>query len=363
MSEMKLSVCLIVRDEELVIARCLECVRKFADEIIIVDSGSEDRTREIAAAYTDKIFRFDWCDDFSAARNFAFEKAACDYVMWIDADDVVTDENCTRIRNLVRAGGFDMAYLTYAAAFDGDSPTFIYNRERIFLRSLNYRFYGAVHEAVVPSGKIVYSDACIEHRKVKSGDPMRNLKIYQKRIARGIHLDEREKFYYGRELLFNKMYRESAAVLENFLEGDGWVENKIEACVNLYYCYIEMGDKGRAMQSLLRTLLYDKPRAQLCCIMGDYFAEKSELSSAIRWYNLALEEKPDVQSGAFVNYDYSEYIPCMQLCVLYDRLGDYEKANAYNERAGAVKPKSDEYLHNRQYFNKRFSETNNDKNF
>ena len=248
---MTLSVCLIVRDEEEALARCLDCVKKFADEIVIVDTGSKDKTVEIATAYTKNIFFFEWCDDFSAARNFAFSKAKSDYVMWLDADDVITDENCTRIRNLVECGGFDMAYLLYAAAFDGDNPTFIYNRERIFLRSLNYRFSGAVHEAVAPRGKSVYSEARIDHKKIKSGQPMRNLLIYQKRIARRISLDEREKFYYGRELLFNKMYRESAAVLEYFLCGNGWVENKIEACINLYHCYKELGDNQKAMQSLL----------------------------------------------------------------------------------------------------------------
>lgn len=353
---MTLSVCMIVRDEEEVLARCLDCVKKFADEIIITDSGSKDKTVQIARVYTDKIYTFEWRDDFAAARNFAFSKATCKYVMWLDADDVITDENCTRIRNLVDNGNFDMAYLLYAAAFDGDNPTFIYNRERIFLRSLDYRFSGAVHEAVVPRGNVVYSDARIDHKKLKTGDPMRNLSIYQKRIVRGLSLDEREKFYYGRELLFNKMYCESAAVLENFLSGNGWVQNKIEACINLYYCYTELGDGDKALQSLLKTFLYDLPRAQVCCMLGNYFDEKLNTDAAIYWYLHALDCKSEVQSGAFVNCDYSEFIPCLQLCVLYDRLGEYQKANLFNERAGAVKPHSAEYLHNRQYLNQLLKE-------
>lgn len=353
---MTLSVCMIVRDEEEVLARCLDCVKKFADEIIIADSGSTDKTIQIARAYTDKVYTFEWNDDFAAARNFAFSKATCKYVMWLDADDVITDENCTRIRNLVKNGGFDMAYLLYATAFDGDNPTFIYNRERIFLRSLDYRFSGAVHEAVVPRGSVVYSNARIDHKKLKTGDPMRNLKIYQKRIAKGISLGEREKFYYGRELLFNKMYRESAAVLENFILGNGWEQNKIEACINLYYCYTELGEGDMALQSLLKSFLYDSPRAQVCCMLGSYFTEKLNTYAAIYWYLRALDCNNEVQSGAFVNCDYSQFIPCLQLCVLYDRLGEYEKANLFNERAGAVKPHSAEYLHNRQYLNQLLKE-------
>ena len=72
---MKISVCLIVKDEELVIERCLCCVQKFADEIIVVDTGSKDRTKELAKKFTDKVFDFEWDDDFSKARNFSFSKA------------------------------------------------------------------------------------------------------------------------------------------------------------------------------------------------------------------------------------------------------------------------------------------------
>ena len=72
---------MIVKNEEEVLARCLDCVLQFADEIIIVDTGSSDKTKEIASKYTDKVYDFEWCDDFSKARNYAFSKATMDYVM------------------------------------------------------------------------------------------------------------------------------------------------------------------------------------------------------------------------------------------------------------------------------------------
>ena len=69
-----ISLCMIVRNEEKVLGRCLSCVRGFANEIIIVDTGSTDRTKEIAFSFTDKVYDFKWKDDFAAARNFAFSK-------------------------------------------------------------------------------------------------------------------------------------------------------------------------------------------------------------------------------------------------------------------------------------------------
>jgi len=89
----EISLCMIVRDEEDVIGRCLESIKDIVDEIIIVDTGSIDRTKEIVSKYTDKIFDFEWVDDFAKARNFSFSKATKDYIMWLDADDVIEVED------------------------------------------------------------------------------------------------------------------------------------------------------------------------------------------------------------------------------------------------------------------------------
>ena len=95
-----LSVCLIVKNEEKVLKRCLSCVKHFADEIIVVDTGSTDKTKEIAKAETENVYDFKWVNDFSKARNFSFSKATCDFVMWVDADDVITEENVNKINLL-----------------------------------------------------------------------------------------------------------------------------------------------------------------------------------------------------------------------------------------------------------------------
>lgn len=84
-----ISLCMIVRDEAAVLARCLDSVDGVADEIIVVDTGSTDETEEIACRYTDRVYRFPWIDDFAAARNEAFSKATMEYLLWLDADDLL----------------------------------------------------------------------------------------------------------------------------------------------------------------------------------------------------------------------------------------------------------------------------------
>ena len=88
-----LSVCMIVKNESANLADALDCFRSFADEIIVVDTGSSDNTKEIAARFTSRIYDFEWKDDFAAARNFAMSKAGKGYQLWVDADDRITPEN------------------------------------------------------------------------------------------------------------------------------------------------------------------------------------------------------------------------------------------------------------------------------
>ena len=78
-----LTLCMIVKNEEAVLERILNPVSEIVDEILIADTGSSDRTKEIAGQYTSQVFDFPWCDDFSAARNFLVEKVRTDYWMWL----------------------------------------------------------------------------------------------------------------------------------------------------------------------------------------------------------------------------------------------------------------------------------------
>ena len=87
-----ISLCMIVKDEEKVIERCLNTVIDIVDEIIIVDTGSQDSTKDKVKKYKADIYDFPWQDDFAEARNFAFSKARMDYILWLDADDVLEKE-------------------------------------------------------------------------------------------------------------------------------------------------------------------------------------------------------------------------------------------------------------------------------
>ena len=350
-----ISLCMIVKNEEMHIARCLDSVAELVDEIIIVDTGSVDRTVEIASNYTSMVCSHAWKDDFADARNYSFSKATMDYCMWMDADDVLEDSEKDKFLQLKQSlpPDTDMVMMKYHTAFDeAGNPSFSYFRERWIKNCPQYRWLGAVHEVIPPSGRIFYSDLAISHKKINGGDPDRNLKIYQKLIAEGKSLNPRQQYYYARELYYHKQYQKAVSVLEQFLLlPDAWIENKIEACSICANCYYYLGQEQSALNTLLRSMSFDLPRAELCCEIGKYFFEHGNYHIAAYWYETALSRPKNEYSGGFVLPDCYDYVPLLQLCVCFDKMGNRKKAKEYNERAGACKPYSKAYLQNKQYFN------------
>lgn len=349
-----LSICMIVKNEEDVIGRCLECVKDIADEIIIVDTGSTDRTKEIVKSYTDKIFDFTWINDFAAARNHSFALATEEYIMWLDADDVIDEENRRALKALKDGLGppVDMVKMKYDVAFDAQgNPTVSYYRERIFRREMNYRWVGEIHEVIPPRGHIIHREIAIQHKKIRPNEPERNLKIFMKMISEGKALEPRQKFYFARELYYNARYQEAIDRFKDFLEeGRGWLENNISACKDLAACYYNIGNASAALAALFQSFVYDQPRAEICCDIGRHFLDRNQCKNAVFWYETALTRPLDTQSGGFIQPDCYGYIPYMQLCVCYDRLGDHQKAAECNDSAGKLKPEDEAYLYNKNYF-------------
>lgn len=349
-----ISLCMIVKDEADVIARCLESVADLVDEIIVVDTGSTDRTKEIVAGFTDNIYDFVWIDDFAAARNYAFSLAKNSHCMWLDADDILQEHDRQMFAQLKQelSDANDAVMLRYNTGFDEKgNVTFSYFRERIIKNHAGMKWVGAVHEVIATTGTVTYSECAITHWKLHPSDPERNLRIFEKVLKEGGLLDPRQQFYYGRELYYNKRYRDAVSVFERFLDEDkGWQENKIDACKHCAYCHYGLKESAEALQALLRSFLYDLPRAEICCDIGCHFFDREHYSLAAYWYERALGCTRTDDRGGFVSPDAYGFTPAIQLCVCYSRMGDEEKAEAYNENAAMYKPDAPAVAQNRNYF-------------
>ncbi len=337
-----ISLCMIVKNEEEVLARCLDSVKDVVDEIIIADTGSADGTKSIALRYTDKVFDFEWIDDFSAARNAAFDNATMEYQMWLDADDVLSEEEAAKLRELKETldPAYDMVAMKYITHFDENGvPVHISTRERLMKRDRGFRFTDPIHEFIPLTPNTFYSDIAIHHRKVaKEGREDRNIRVYESLEAKGAEFTPRQTYYFARELKDHSQWAKSAYYFERFLDSEkGWVEDNIAACHALSICYNSLGDDKKILPILSKSFMYDAPRAEICSEIGYYYKRAQDYKRALKWFELAANlGEPD--SAGFILQDYWGYIPNIEACVCAYELGDYQASFRFNEKAAEYKP-------------------------
>lgn len=348
-----ISLCMIVKNEEDSLGRCLDSVKGVPDEIIIVDTGSTDRTKEIALSHGANVYDFEWIDDFAAARNYAFGKATQEYQLWLDADDVFDpiDREKLFALKLSLDPAVDSVTMTYNLAFDAEgNPTSSLRRNRLVRRDRNYKWIGPVHEYLEVFGRIIHSDVAVAHRKERAYTD-RNLRIYRKREAAGEQFSLRDLYYFANELKDHKQYEEAIAYYEKFLSSEGiWLEDGVAASVKLGDCYGALGRKDDRLRALCRSFAYDAPRPEPCALIGDWWLDRKQYRQAIFWYELATKQEPPASGMGMTNRYASTWYPHLQMCVCYDRLGDPEEANRHNEIALAFLPTHPSMLYNRQYF-------------
>lgn len=275
-----ISLCMIVKNEEKTLERCLNSVQDIADEIIIVDTGSTDSTKQVASRFTNKIYDFLWVDNFSLARNYSFSKATKDYILWLDADDLILPEDREKFKSLKSSlsSDVDVVMMKYNTGFDNQGkPTFSFYRERLSRRDRNFKWREPVHEYLEIGGNIINIDICITHGKSSGTHSNRNLQIYENILAKGVKLTPRGMYYYARELKDNGRYNDASVQFDLFLEsGLGWVEDNIAACGELAKYYLMQGEEEKALSAMFRSFIYDVPRAEMCCQIGYYFKNKEK---------------------------------------------------------------------------------------
>lgn len=148
----KLSVCMIVRDEEKTLPRCLKSVEPVANELIVIDTGSKDNTVLVANDLGAKVFHFEWCDDFAAARNESIKHATSDWVLQIDADEELVGDSIPHLRQCIRKPNV----ICYSIKCD-NGPTYTGPRfgwfDRLFRRHPHIFYHGPYHETVSQSAR------------------------------------------------------------------------------------------------------------------------------------------------------------------------------------------------------------------
>lgn len=339
-----LGLAMIVRNGEHTLERLLRSVGGCFDEIIIVDTGSTDRTKEIAASFGARIFDFTWIDDFAAARNFSFSKASADYVMWLDADDILKPQDSELLRKLKGSldGSVDLYYLKYDYSQDehGNS-TCLFSRERIVRNTGEAKWVAPIHEVImVPDAwKRKVTDITVTHRwrrEDHANDPGRNLRILRKAVVQ-YPQDARLQFYFGRELANGGFFEEAVRVLEDYLTKDGPHYDRVNAYLSLAGASLNAGKVESAIEACRRGIQFDYRWADFYVLLGEIYQSRKDWATAIFWLERAARCTPPDSIG-FVHLEKYTWVPQAKLHDCYLAVGDRQKAYEANEKALSYKP-------------------------
>ena len=287
---LKISACTIAKNEEKNIGRWVENVRSFADEIIVVDTGSEDQTREITRTVGASLYEFVWCDDFSEAKNFALDQCHGDWVAFLDVDEYFDKKSQQKLRVIISKYDKDekiAGFMIPNCNIDENNDNALLSKGwllRLFRRDNDLRFAGRVHESL---------------QDIKSNGLKREFPLLQ----------ELQLYHtgYSGDIIENKLQRNLNLLLVDIREQGG---EKPWHYGYLQDCYAGLGDYAKAIHYGRLALKYrqesgiiGQTNSVICRLLnsirisglGDYAYELSK----------AIQEFPDYPE---VHFFYGQYL-------------------------------------------------------
>lgn len=296
----EISLCMIVKNEEKVLARCLDSIADLMDEIIIVDTGSTDQTKKIAMQYTNHVYDFEWIHDFSAARNFAFSKATKEYIYSADADEVLDEENHQRFFELKQMllpeiEIVQMKYgnqLSHGTAYNFDEEY----RPKLFRRLREWTWIEPVHEQVRLDPVIFDSDIVITH-KPHDNHAKRDFSVFQKQIREGKRLSGRLHHMYAMELYISGDEKDLAEAEPFFastaVDPERSMDEVKEAACIVCRSARMRGDSHTLLKMSLKDLLTEGS-SEMCYELGEYFYAVKDYDEAVMWFYNAAHETQSI---------------------------------------------------------------------
>ena len=358
-----ISLCLIAKNEESRLPKLLDSleigkVGSPIDEVIVVDTGSNDKTKEIAKNYGDivKVYDFKWIDNFAAARNYSFSKGTKSWLFWLDCDDILKEDQLQKLKNikntLLNDENIKIISMIYDYGFDSSGePTLSFERNRLVRNGIGCKWVGCIHEYVDTVGYAAYkSDIRVSHTRVHSNGT-RNLDIFKAMITKGEILNDRDNYYYGKELYYNGLNDEAESVLLSVLDRYNWFEEKLQAIIALADIYKMRKDWLSERNICYRSFEYDIPRSEFLYRIGDSYFNENKYKLALYWYNLAATT-PIPKDAGYLNKEYYTWLPHLQMCLCYYKLGNSEKAEEHNLIAHKYHPTHPSIISNIKFFNK-----------
>ncbi len=371
-----ISLCMITKDEGNNLSNCLDSARDIVDEIIILDTGSTDNTKEIAIKFNAKVLDFKWQDDFSAARNESIKHATKEWILVLDADETIDSEGKKEIKEIINKGENDAFLFLQKNYTNETSIAGFVNEEhkhndkiysgwygsfiaRLFRNRKNYKFDGIVHELVEPSiekskGKIAATEIVLHHYGNSNPEIARKKRqIYlelckrkaeQKQDAatyyelgvlhkennnfddaiisfkKAIQLNPKHGNSYYEIGVINEQQKNLDDAIENYIESLKIKENS-EALQNLGVCYLKKGMLKEAYESLMKAMLLNANKYTIYNNLGAVLERLENYDSAVQMLQVGIRLNPKNTIGFY------------NLGIVLDKKGDFANAVKAFEQA------------------------------
>jgi len=337
-----ISVCIITKNESGNLQKCLESLRPYPFEIVVVDTGSTDGTIEIAKRYTDHIYSFQWIDDFAAARNFAAGCASYDLLFPIDSDEILSPLNWEQFQAAVTAHPQSVGRVKRLDYYETDTGRQCYEVmiERLYDRRY-YQYRGAIHEALVPITDISYTSyeapVTIDHAGYLGSAELlrekaeRNLALLQKEIAQKPD-DPYPYFQTGQSYLLMRDHENACTYFQAAIErGPSPTADYTRMLVNNYgNCLLDLDRPAEAVPLLSYYEYFEDCMDYLCMIGLVYMMIGQPLRALpefVKAISAPVRDSIDPRSPSYhVGYLYEFFGQTDIARTHYQNCGDYGPA-------------------------------------
>ncbi len=354
MEKNPISLCMITKNEEKYLEQCLNSVRDFVDEIIIVDTGSTDKTKEIAKKFNAKIFDFKWNDDFSAARNESLKHATKEWILVLDADEIIESDDLNKITEIVKDNEND-GFLFLQKNYTNDSLVAGFVSEthkkdnkiytgwygtlivRLFRNNKGYKFEGTVHELVEPSiesndGKIALANISVHHygntdpkiiekkrkfylelckKKIKNNPSAHSYYelgiLYKenddfenavKSLKKAVELDSKHRLAFFELGIMNEQKKNYDDAIKYYTESLR-IKNDSDAYENLGVCYLKKGNIENAYANLTKAMLLNQNKYTIYNNLGAVLERNGNYDGAAQVLEIAIKLNPNNVVGFY----------------------------------------------------------------
>jgi len=354
---MELSVCIITKNEEKNIERCLQCLKPYGFEIVVVDTGSTDATKEVARHYTECVYDFKWCDDFAAAKNFAILKASNPYVMVIDSDEYLENVNMTELERLIRQYPDKVGRIQRRNVFTRNHQKQVTVEwiNRIFSKE-KFRYVGRIHEQVTAIDDKDYEtyqapvvilhsgyDLNEEERKAKAERNSTLLLKELEQLQQEAATDARKTaqipyilYQLGKSFYMAGDYETACGYFSEGLTYD--LEPKLEYVIDMVETYgYALLNCGQAKTALFFENIYEEfgDCADFKFLMGLIYMNNELFDEAVAEFLKATKYAQSRTVGA------NSHLAFYNIGVIYECLGRTDKARTFYEKCVAYGPAQD----------------------